>query len=139
MSAPSFSSFPPSFSSFPDLDLDPSPSRPASVPPKSWRSGEDEKKKRVSHKNKLDKLDKGKDKNKKRKRDHNTEAINLDDEKLKAAEDTKRRDGDDFHNIFYSDRKGDHLNVRYGGLHAGDVPKYHLVGRMSIHTHVSDL
>ena len=29
----------------------------------------------------------------------------------------------------FSDRKGDILNVKYGRLHAGDVPKYNLVGR----------
>jgi hypothetical protein len=30
--------------------------------------------------------------------------------------------------VFYTDRKGDRLNVRYGGLHTADVPKYRLVG-----------
>ncbi|KAJ7487463.1 NRDE-2, necessary for RNA interference-domain-containing protein [Mycena galericulata] len=27
--------------------------------------------------------------------------------------------------LFYSDRKGDPLNIQYGGLHSRDVPKYH--------------
>jgi hypothetical protein len=31
--------------------------------------------------------------------------------------------------LFYSDRIGDPLNVHYGGLHAGDIPKHHLVAR----------
>ena len=30
--------------------------------------------------------------------------------------------------VYFADRKGDPLNVRYGGLHSGDVPKYRLVG-----------
>ncbi|KAJ7706309.1 NRDE-2, necessary for RNA interference-domain-containing protein [Mycena rosella] len=29
--------------------------------------------------------------------------------------------------LFYSDRKGDPLNIQYGGLHSRDVPKYHSV------------
>ena len=34
--------------------------------------------------------------------------------------------------FFYSDRKGDLLNIQYGGLHAGDIPKYRLVGGMKV-------
>ena len=34
--------------------------------------------------------------------------------------------------FFYSDRKGDLLNIQYGGLHAGDIPKYRLVGSMTV-------
>ena len=37
----------------------------------------------------------------------------------------------EFNRFFYSDRKGDLLNIQYGGLHAGDVPKYRLVGGMT--------
>lgn len=33
--------------------------------------------------------------------------------------------------LFYSDKRGDMLNIQFGGLHVGDVPKYHLVGGMS--------
>jgi hypothetical protein len=35
-----------------------------------------------------------------------------------------------FNRFFYSDRKGDLFNIQYGGLHAGDIPKYRLVGGM---------
>ncbi|TDL28581.1 DUF1740-domain-containing protein [Rickenella mellea] len=31
--------------------------------------------------------------------------------------------------IYYSDRKGDRLNIDFGGLYHGDVPKYNPVGR----------
>lgn len=34
--------------------------------------------------------------------------------------------------FFYSDRKGDLLNIQYGGLHAGDIPKYRIVGGMAV-------
>lgn len=142
MSAPSFSSFPPSFGSFPDLD-----SRP-SQPEKSGQSQKDDKSKKA-------KRDKEGEKVKKQKRNHPRDwALGfepsapqstlqnrpLDDEQLKAEEDRKRRDGDGGEGsihagraesplLFYSDRKGDPLNLRYGGLYAGDIPKYRLVGR----------
>lgn len=32
--------------------------------------------------------------------------------------------------LFYSDKGGDFLNIQFGGLHVGDVPKYNLVGSM---------
>jgi hypothetical protein len=32
--------------------------------------------------------------------------------------------------LFYSDRRGDFLNIQFGGLHVGDVPKYHVVDSM---------
>jgi len=35
---------------------------------------------------------------------------------------------DSFNRFFYSDRKGDLLNIQYGGLYAGDIPKYRIVG-----------
>lgn len=60
----------------------------------------------------------------------------LDDERLKEEEDrTRHQRGEQppsqvdlTRPLFYSDKKGDALNVRYGGLYAGDVPKYRLVG-----------
>lgn len=59
----------------------------------------------------------------------------LDDERIKEEEDRTRHHGelppsqvDLTRPLFYSDKKGDALNVRYGGLYAGDVPKYRLVG-----------
>ena len=36
----------------------------------------------------------------------------------------------EFSRFFYSDRKGDLLNIQYGGLYAGDIPKYRTVGGM---------
>ena len=37
----------------------------------------------------------------------------------------------EFNRFFYSDRKGDLLNIHYGGLHADDIPKYRIVGGMT--------
>ncbi|KAJ7293452.1 NRDE-2, necessary for RNA interference-domain-containing protein [Mycena rebaudengoi] len=48
------------------------------------------------------------------------------DVKAKDRKDPRDDETDPSHSrLFYSDRKGDPLNIRYGGLHAGDVPKYH--------------
>ena len=33
--------------------------------------------------------------------------------------------------LFYNDFKGDDLNIRYGGLHKGDVPRYRRLGGQS--------
>lgn len=41
----------------------------------------------------------------------------------------------EFNRFFYSDRKGDLLNIQYGGFHAGDIPKYRLVGGMKSEFH----
>ncbi|OSC99517.1 DUF1740-domain-containing protein [Trametes coccinea BRFM310] len=59
-----------------------------------------------------------------------------DDERRKAEEDRRRHAHADSEIslasikeglLYITDRRGDPLNVRYGGLHAGDVPKYRLV------------
>ena len=107
MSTPSFSSFPPSFTSFPDLDLGPSHRSPDLSD-----SVQDRKTGVVKHK--------------KRKR------IRFDSESHGEAKSKKDHVG--IANLppsVYSDRKGDSLNIRYGGLHTRDVPKYRIVGRKS--------
>lgn len=114
MTSPAFSSFP-SFSSFPELEPGPGNRRSPS-PPRCDPKGE----KRKTAKGK-------KDKHKRDKHSHSYDsqsAVQY-DERLKAEEDRQRKD---VSAVFYTDRKGDRLNVRYGGLHAGDVPKYRLVG-----------
>ncbi|EIW86838.1 hypothetical protein CONPUDRAFT_134183 [Coniophora puteana RWD-64-598 SS2] len=123
MSAPSFSSFPPSFSSFPDpTDAgDRAPQQPKSS---QTPSGDDDPSPRQ--------------------RDRKTSRSSTrhswgkhtgyrysDDEARKSREDrrSQRAGSSKDQDLFYSDRKGDPLNMTYGGLHAGDVPKYHLVDR----------
>jgi hypothetical protein len=116
MSTPSFSSFPPSFASF--SDLDPGPSR---CSPEHSNSAKDRKAgvkdKRTKHKRKRSDSDGyGEAKTKK---DH----VEIADLPPSA----------------FSDRKGDPLNIRYGGLHTRDIPKYHIVGRMSFSKFLGDL
>jgi hypothetical protein len=106
---PSFSSFPPSFASFPDFGSE------------SQASTEKDRKTGV------------KDGHRKRKRPLSSEGH----EKRKAKKD--HIEILDLPPSSYSDRKGDSLNIRYGGLHTRDVPKYHLVGRMSFLEFLGDV
>jgi len=101
MTAPSFSSFPPSFSSFPEFDSD-----------KTGARGDD-KKKRKKHEHK--------------KRHKSTRSRETSREKEREDASTNDTLVD---RIFYSDRRGDFLNIQFGGLHIGDVPKYRLVDSM---------
>jgi hypothetical protein len=119
MTAPSFSSFP-TFDSIPEFDPDEQRSRSS---PKL--EGKDEKRNRKGEKDKH-KRDKRRSEKSIRPVDHSyLPRSTKDDESLKYEEDKQHKETS---TVFYSDRKGDHLNVRYGGLHAGDVPKYRLVG-----------
>ncbi|GJE85747.1 NRDE-2, necessary for RNA interference-domain-containing protein [Phanerochaete sordida] len=137
MSAPpSFSSFPPAFGSFPELE--PGPSKP-----KQQSSSE--------HKEKREKSRPKKDKDRDRKK-HRTDREDSDNdrrsERKKQKHDRpKYQDADSVpgsrerkqysatvpeeltYSSFYSDRKGDILNVTYGGIHAGDIPKYRPIAR----------
>ncbi len=114
MSAPSFSSFPPSFASFPELDSGrQTPNEP---------SGSHNDKRREKRGHKADR--KSKHDNHYRPKKHTEDggkrqALGV---PLEPGQGSSKR-------VYYSDPKGDPLNVLYGGLHAGDVPKHHLVGR----------
>lgn len=137
---------PPSFSSFPDFSAL-SHSGPSNNQPESNPSTKEKRRTKgdgAPHKSKHH----SSDKHKKRKRDkHRSDtrsghrsldlpsdedndltvhpSIQLrDDERLKEEDDRKLKEPI----LFYSDRKGDILNLQYGRLHAGDVPKYRLVG-----------
>jgi hypothetical protein len=129
MSTPSFSSFPPSFASFPDLDAGPSSRSPAPSTPKS---GEDKNIKKA-RKTKGDKHSR-KPKEKADDDDRRRKGLlgiqeNYEDERLKAEEDRQRLLGlEKPPPLFYSDHKGDPLNVMYGSLHIREIPKYRLVG-----------
>ncbi|KAK1228610.1 hypothetical protein PQX77_008204 [Marasmius sp. AFHP31] len=106
MSAPSFSSFHPSFESFPDFEAGPSitteksSSKKKKDKSKSERRDKDERKKR-----------------KHRERSPPPSDHHYDDKKVQEGSSR----------YFYSDTKGDALNVQYGGLHKGDIPKYHVI------------
>ncbi|KAF8973700.1 NRDE-2, necessary for RNA interference-domain-containing protein [Flammula alnicola] len=113
MSAPSFSSFPPSFSSFPDPDAGPAKNkkrREETSPKERGRVTE-------GHNH-------GRDKN--RHKPRLRKEVKKDEER--PAQPTEPHVPDVLNRFFYSDRKGDPMNIQYGGLHSGDIPKYHLVG-----------
>ncbi|KZT30683.1 hypothetical protein NEOLEDRAFT_1126287 [Neolentinus lepideus HHB14362 ss-1] len=127
MSAPSFSSFPPSFSSFPDIEV--GPSRVASS---TAKKGEEKERKRKDKKLRDKESKNGRENETFRKykserevdRSWDTEH----DERVKNKQDTlQRRSGSP--PLYFTDKKGDPLNVTYGGLHAGSVPKYQAVAR----------
>lgn len=134
MTAPSFSSFPASFKSFPELENEAgSSSRPA-----------DALKDRHSRTHKAEgkrKRDEGDEKRKKRSKDldrnerpkgEKSNPIGRSGERPKSEHSEESKDDLSGHSrLFYADRRGDTYNVAYGGLHAGDVPKYHLVARTS--------
>ena len=134
---PSFSSFPPTFSSFPDIEAGPSKS-------KKDTSVERDKQEKVKHKR--DKRDQDKHRERRKKDRHNDEDERRrkkskknrdgrdtysDDDRVPKSRDNTRNSSalpeDLTYRSFYSDRKGDILNVTYGGIHAGDVPKYRLL------------
>ncbi|KAG2150143.1 NRDE-2, necessary for RNA interference-domain-containing protein [Suillus cothurnatus] len=151
MSTPSFSSFPPSFASFPDLD--PGPSRNTLNRTRNENSTDAREKDGIVKKDRNRRGSKKlrdesrKDKKHKtakhdlepvlpRQHGHTWKEVSIpDDEKIKAEEDRRLARSDiqesqwDSRPVFISDRKGDQLNVTYGGIHAGNIPKYHIVNR----------
>ncbi|KAH9837066.1 NRDE-2, necessary for RNA interference-domain-containing protein [Rhodofomes roseus] len=140
MSAPSFSSFPSSFSSFPVLD--PGPSKRPATPAEQSADARKKKKKKKDREEKerkgrqhkhdraeYDSRERRTDRSKKHKED--SPYAGFDDERLKAQEDVFLRAEKASHSeqlLYFTDRKGDPLNTQYGGLYAGSVPRYYLVG-----------
>ncbi|KAG2159723.1 NRDE-2, necessary for RNA interference-domain-containing protein [Suillus bovinus] len=151
MSTPSFSSFPPSFASFPDLD--PGPSRNTLNRTRNESSTNAREKdgmvkkdknrrgsKKLADKSRKDKKHKTANHDLEpvlpRQHGHTWKGMSIsDDEKIKAEEDRRLAQSDiqesqwDSRPVFFSDRKGDQLNVTYGGIHAGNIPKYYIVNR----------
>ncbi|KAL4070834.1 NRDE-2, necessary for RNA interference-domain-containing protein [Scleroderma citrinum] len=149
MSAPSFSSFSPSFSSF--QEIDPGPSKPTKSPEQSDATivhrGHSDKSRQKSKKDKSERRSHRQDKEKKTKRDTHTPHLELDTTRYsnvwisdKVFHDERRKQDDDRclsipeHSqldrpTFFSDRKGDPLNITYGSIHAGDLPKYRMVNQ----------
>lgn len=54
------------------------------------------------------------------------------DEKLKTKEDRELTSLEDRHEphakAYFVDKRGDNMNVTYGGMHPGDIPKFHRTG-----------
>lgn len=107
MTAPSFSSFPASFLSFPDFDSEKNDSKHDN------RHGKDDKKRHKKHKYK-----------KARHESSCSRETSPGGKEKVTTEDTLQNQ------VFYSDRRGDFLNIQFGGLHVGDVPKYQVIDSM---------
>ena len=108
MSTPSF----PSFASFPDINSEESSSRNE---PGHRRKDKDDKRKRKDDKHNHHKGERD------RKR-HRPQT----DDVVKPSTMLAGSEGETWR-LFYSDRRGDMLNIQFGGLHVGHIPKYHLV------------
>ncbi|KAF8634417.1 hypothetical protein AX15_000868 [Amanita polypyramis BW_CC] len=125
--APSFSSFPPSFASFPD-----SPPGSSKVKPtdddSNVRGREKTERATDSNKEKKRRRD-GRHKDRKHKREIEKRTVRLLENEETFDHGSKLSDNNDESTwrLFYSDRRGDMLNIQFGGLHVGDVPKYRLV------------
>lgn len=147
MSAPSFVSFPPSFGSFPDLE--PGPSKNSDLTIREVEDGDVRKKKKKKvvggGKERIhDRMKEMRDRSRREDLDlesrprrersrHHTSHLEEDDEHTKAREDRRNRSREaaiaaQDSPLYYSDRRGDPLNIAYGYLHAADIPKYHLAG-----------
>lgn len=130
MSTPSFSSFIPSFSTFPDLESA-SNSRPGNSALSSKEDRRHEKKKKTdglsAHRRSREER-KIKKRRKERSMSSHGRGCSLTREKERSLQ---RNDNEyqhsEYDRLFYSDRRGDPLNIQYGGLHAGDIPRYHVV------------
>jgi hypothetical protein len=138
---PSFSSFPPSFSSFPalgDSSKKDTETAVSGTSPAQQRDFKDEHKQSNRKKRKRDRRDKSSNLDQIPSGERRSGSRSLqdhgqvfhDDERIKAGEDSARRAGqqDDSQLAFFSDKKGDPLNIQYGGIYSRDIPKYHLAG-----------
>ncbi|CCL98994.1 uncharacterized protein FIBRA_01002 [Fibroporia radiculosa] len=139
MSAPSFSSFPPSFSSFPDVGPGPSKQQADPKPDNLQLSKEQKRKKRDGKQDEHDRQGPSS----KRKRHMkgqsrgSRESHNLSEDGDIVSIEGGMPSGSDgllesttSSSLFYfTDRKGDALNLQYGGLHSGSVPRYYLAAR----------
>lgn len=143
MPPPSFSSFPPIFNSFPDLDA---PNAPGSSTqgrhddPGSPRRNEKHTKDRKRDKDE-DRAERAKRRKKEKRRDRgNVSDGSQDNSQERLPGSRSRRHRNDVgrsdeaaqrmqSRLFYEDHRGDGLNVKFGGLYAGDIPKYSLARR----------
>ena len=127
---PSFSSFPPSFGSFPDVEHNPAREASSASGQRKGMREKDEASDRKKKKRDRRVNQSQTSSHERGRRSHNLKADNyaLDDERIKADESRTAKQQDVSQLAFFSDRKGDPLNVQYGGIYSKQVPKYHLVG-----------
>ncbi|KAL1762021.1 NRDE-2, necessary for RNA interference-domain-containing protein [Schizophyllum commune] len=120
----------PTFSSFPDLDPNPSQSKTKDKPKekaKKRHRSRSRSRDRERHKDK-DREGKG-DKEGKKKKDRDRHRDDKRDKVYEEAYDIRKDERDAGLRYFYSDRRGDPLNIAYGRIHSGDIPKYNIYHR----------
>lgn len=135
MSAPSFSSFPPSFGSFPDLEQKSDKAGSGGQKRKDNKLPEEHSKK--SKHRERDKHRDKRDRDGRRSKDHgrskgDKQSYNRYDEEMKREEDRQTRLGATYSGgapgLFVVDKVGDPMNIVYGGIHGGDIPRYRRMG-----------
>lgn len=122
----------PTFSSFPDLDPQPSQSKAKDKTKdkaKKRHRSRSRSRDRERHKDK-DREGK-KDKDGKKKKDKDRHRDDQRDKVYEEVYDIRKDERDAGLRYFYSDRRGDPLNITYGRIHSGDIPKYNIYHRAS--------
>jgi len=130
----------PTFSSFPDLE----PQEPNKTkdkrehrPRKERHREQDDRPPRRKHSRSRSRSQEGSSKRRKhwsKKEEKGPRAGIFEDEKLHSKERRERstsneRDDTSYSRDYFVDERGDVRNITYGGLHQGDVPKFHRAGR----------
>lgn len=138
MSAPSFSSFPPSFGSFPDLEKREDKKGSDKLSRKDGESREEKPTKNKQPHGDRNKRShrRGRDNKKIRDGDKRKDGKSIrserDDEQVKREEDRHARLGATYDvgtpGLFMVDKTGDPMNIVYGGIHGGEIPRYRRVG-----------
>ncbi|TFY82820.1 hypothetical protein EWM64_g1196 [Hericium alpestre] len=123
MDPPSFSSFAPSFGSFPELKPGPSKAKESREEARSRKARED-KEKEKKHRKRKHKYDDAERVRYGSRDERRVEDMSpFDDERLKAEEDRRSKNvADGQQLLFWSDRKGDVLNVTYGRINEKEAP-----------------
>ena len=142
MSAPSFSSFTPSFSSFPDVDAGQSSSKEKEKVREGRRK---EKRDRGGGHKRRERDERHLENEGGKKHEHDRKSRRSRSRDEDRAARRRRKDQPTYaeghisipeverSRSFYEDRKGDPLNVAYGNLHSGDIPRYRPISRKSAH------
>ena len=122
----------PTFSSFPDLDPQPSQSKNKDKPKEKAKKRHRSRSRSRDRERHKDKDREGKkDKDGKKKRDKDRLRDDKRDKAYEEVYDIRKDVRDAGLRYFYSDRRGDPLNITYDRIHSGDIPKYNIYHRAS--------
>lgn len=131
------SGFVPSFSSFPDLDSQEQRNKKEHKSRKDkdkGRSREEEHRHRRRSRSRSPSHERSHKRHKHSSQKGDKEILSSrfeDDDRIKAKQDRERKELEDDSALsreYFVDKRGDSLNIKYGGLHQGDVPKFRRAG-----------